>query len=205
MEPLATSSVPAVLPVATANDVFPKSKNNNEEEEGATHTSSVTSGFKAHIDDIIELKLLVANQQATIDTLYSKLHNSELSNRQRKTNEASHIQKLEVENQVLATHLNECREREISLRNELHNSIKDKNQELDNRQALDNSIKSQQILQGRNFDLMKENSDLRRQVRELQEYQTSHNIIMDEGVRRSSKTTNTTSACTDDYSIANTL
>ena len=42
--------------------------------------ASFNSTTKAHIEDMIELKLLVANQQATINTLSSKLHNLESEN-----------------------------------------------------------------------------------------------------------------------------
>mmetsp|Transcript_11631 Transcript_11631/g.25495 ORF Transcript_11631/g.25495 Transcript_11631/m.25495 type:complete len:470 (-) Transcript_11631:434-1843(-) len=117
-----------------------------------TEVTSETSRTKAHIDDIIELKLLVANQQATIDTVSSKLHNFELANRQRTTNEASKISNLEAENRNLAAQLNESREREISLRKELN---------LQHDLHLADSIKDKQELERRD----NENSDSLREVR----------------------------------------
>ena len=42
-------------------------------------STSTSSSSKARISEIIELKLLIANQQAAIDTLSYKLHNLELA------------------------------------------------------------------------------------------------------------------------------
>ena len=59
--------------------------------------ASFNSTTKAHIEDMIEFKLLVANQQATIDTLSSKLHNLEWANFQMKTKEETRAVNLEAE------------------------------------------------------------------------------------------------------------
>lgn len=70
---------------------------------------------KTNIDEIIKLKLLVANQQATIDTLSSKLHNAELANRQQKQMDQSRVHNLKAENERLVYHLSEYRERHTGL------------------------------------------------------------------------------------------
>lgn len=58
----------------------PSTLDTTSHEQDVSSSNSINS--KALIDDIIQLKLLVANQQATIDTLSSKQHNLELANRQ---------------------------------------------------------------------------------------------------------------------------
>lgn len=78
-----------------------------------------TKNNNSMIDDIIELKLLVANQQATIDTLSSQNHNLELANRQLSRVEQSKSQHLAAENSHLTEQLKDCREREICLRKEM--------------------------------------------------------------------------------------
>jgi len=69
----------------------------------------------ANIRQIIELKLLVAEQQASIDTLSSRLRNAELSAGRR----LARTEELEAENRSLADRLDECRARESNLRREL--------------------------------------------------------------------------------------
>eukprot|EP00571_Detonula_confervacea_P003000 CAMPEP_0172315442 /NCGR_PEP_ID=MMETSP1058-20130122/25203_1 /TAXON_ID=83371 /ORGANISM="Detonula confervacea, Strain CCMP 353" /LENGTH=197 /DNA_ID=CAMNT_0013029519 /DNA_START=93 /DNA_END=686 /DNA_ORIENTATION=- len=78
---------------------------------------------KMNIDKITEFKRIkgvVANQQATIDTLSSKLHNIELANRQLRNMDQDRVKNFELENKILVGQLNECREREIGLRRELN-------------------------------------------------------------------------------------
>eukprot|EP00581_Thalassiosira_minuscula_P033300 CAMPEP_0183787018 /NCGR_PEP_ID=MMETSP0739-20130205/67326_1 /TAXON_ID=385413 /ORGANISM="Thalassiosira miniscula, Strain CCMP1093" /LENGTH=532 /DNA_ID=CAMNT_0026031087 /DNA_START=448 /DNA_END=2043 /DNA_ORIENTATION=- len=112
-----------------------------------TSLRTESSSIKASITDIIELKLLVANQQSLIDTLSSKIHNLEVANRQlhllqdstinvkeeAAANNSSNnnndygspppssrkVMVLQAENANLEQQLNECRQREIGLRNEL--------------------------------------------------------------------------------------
>eukprot|EP00578_Thalassiosira_sp_NH16_P029186 CAMPEP_0181103620 /NCGR_PEP_ID=MMETSP1071-20121207/14964_1 /TAXON_ID=35127 /ORGANISM="Thalassiosira sp., Strain NH16" /LENGTH=481 /DNA_ID=CAMNT_0023186709 /DNA_START=38 /DNA_END=1483 /DNA_ORIENTATION=+ len=134
------------------------------EDEGTTelprHAQDVlseTSSMDARIKDIIELKLLVANQQATIDTLSSKLHNLEVANRQLMPSEEFRRKNLEAENHRLAIKLIECRESEIDSRNELRNS----------QLSGECSNGDHQDLVGTNRRLVNENSNLRHQLQEL--------------------------------------
>mmetsp|Transcript_4389 Transcript_4389/g.9731 ORF Transcript_4389/g.9731 Transcript_4389/m.9731 type:complete len:581 (-) Transcript_4389:97-1839(-) len=129
---------------------------------GANETVvSDASTINACITDIIELKVLVANQQATIDTLTTKLHNLErqLANTDSPTGSGqSKIKNLEVENQYLTSQLLECEERELSFQEELYCQ----------NQLLDDSNREKQKLVGTNADLAMENEDLRRQLQALQ-------------------------------------
>eukprot|EP00579_Thalassiosira_antarctica_P021009 CAMPEP_0201962208 /NCGR_PEP_ID=MMETSP0904-20121228/8446_1 /ASSEMBLY_ACC=CAM_ASM_000553 /TAXON_ID=420261 /ORGANISM="Thalassiosira antarctica, Strain CCMP982" /LENGTH=296 /DNA_ID=CAMNT_0048508557 /DNA_START=102 /DNA_END=992 /DNA_ORIENTATION=+ len=113
-----------------------------------TGVVSETSSIRAHINNIIDLKILVANQQATIDTLYTKLHNLELehANCQPMTNGLSRMKNLEAGNHTLAL--------DSSLRKELNSQ----------HQPLDDSNKEQHELEGKTLDLMRENSDLATQL-----------------------------------------
>ena len=82
------------------------------------------ASISPNIDDIIELKLLVANQQATIDTLSSKLHNAQLtiSNRnqfQLNQDQNTKITRLENENIALKKQLSIRQERERMLRKQI--------------------------------------------------------------------------------------
>ena len=153
----------------------------------STETVSETSIIEAHIDDIIEFKILVANQQATIDTLSTKLHNLELKydNCQPMTNEQSRMKNLEVENHNLATQLNGRQKRDLSLRKELNSQ----------HQLLDDSNKEQHELEGKNIDLMGENSNLRRQLQELRSEMgcSKRNGIGNGSLDISDKTTTTNS------------
>ena len=62
------------------------------------------------IDDIIELKILVANQQSTIDTLSTKLHNLDVLSKRTLQEEKSRIRQLEDEKLNLIKQLRECKE-----------------------------------------------------------------------------------------------
>lgn len=73
---------------------------------------------EVYIEEVIELKLKIANQQATIDTLASRLRNLQHSNRQLCNMDQRQTKSLKDENRNLADQLNECREREIHLRSE---------------------------------------------------------------------------------------
>ena len=169
---------------------------------------SMTSSAKAHIDSIIELKMLVANQQATIDTLASKLHNLELSHRQLKNSETGRNQNLESENRNLATQLNECRAREISLRNELNATSTTTTTRSagvgEQQQAQVNN--NNEDTERENRDLKRENDDLKRQFEELRnQYQQGGAGNYSRGARRgyqrvnSAGTSNTASmSCPDD-------
>jgi len=103
------------------------------------------------INDLIDLKIQSTNQQATIDTLSTKLHNLELANRQQAATETSRCNNLTKQ-------LIECRERELSLTREL--TLR--------HMHLDKSTREQRLLEGRNRDLEKENSELRHMLQELQ-------------------------------------
>lgn len=125
--------------------------------------SKPTKFCEAHIDDIIQLKILVAEQQATIDTQSANLHNLEveLAEHRRDPRQplmspnddepgSSHAEALEDENRRLSNKLHRSRERETSWRTELDES---------NREQLE--------LEGVNLTLMQENLKLRLMLREL--------------------------------------
>ena len=87
--------------------------------EAASNASTGSHCTRARLDKMIQLKLLVAEQQATIDTLSSRLHNLELASQRqalRGDADASRIRALEEENRNLARRLAERRGREISPR-----------------------------------------------------------------------------------------
>ena len=103
---------------------------NTKEEEGEDYTSkssleilradlalatdlvnNPTEETKLNISEMIQLKLLIANQQATIDTLSSKLHNLEILNTRRFDEEQSKVVKLEKENHTITKRLGECQEK----------------------------------------------------------------------------------------------
>ena len=58
-------------------------------------STSTSSSSKARISEIIELKLLIANQQAAIDTLSYKLHNLELAHHRLELDASLHSTKSE--------------------------------------------------------------------------------------------------------------
>ena len=62
------------------------------------------------IDDVIELKILVANQQETIDTLSTKLHNLDVLSKRTSQEEQARIRQLEDEKLDLIKQLNECKD-----------------------------------------------------------------------------------------------
>jgi len=140
-----------------------------EAEAAAEEVLSGSNKHRSCIDDIIELKLLVANQQATIDTLSSKLHNLQLANRQqqRTAEQQSSSRSLDLEerNRDLSNQLAECREREMSLRKELNSQFKNA------RYSDDDSNREQQhaALERRNVELERENEELRRALGELRD------------------------------------
>lgn len=86
-------------------------------------SDDASASTRPSIDDIIELKLLVANQQATIDTLSSKLHNLEILSTRRFDEEQSKVTKLENENHTLTKRLGECQQQLNITQHRLANSI----------------------------------------------------------------------------------
>ena len=61
------------------------------------NTTDEVHSIRHGIDDVIELKILVANQQATIDTLSTKLHNLDVLSKRTLQEEKARIRKLEDE------------------------------------------------------------------------------------------------------------
>jgi len=139
---------------------------NEIERAGAASTlSSDVISSKGHIEDIIELKMLVANQQATIDTLSSKLHNLELANRhsfEKEHEDKARLQSFEDENRILARALDRCMERELGLRNEL----KLQRQQIMQRKLESNGWHNE--MEKRNQELIGENLELRRLLKMFQ-------------------------------------
>lgn len=123
-----------------------------------------TSTCGAHIDDIVDLKVLVANQQATIDTLCANLHNlkRELARRQFPPicddgDLLEAVGALQDENRHLASELSQSREREASWRMEANSQ----------RELLEDSYREQLQLEEENHDLLRENLELRHMLGEL--------------------------------------
>ena len=137
-------------------------KGNQEQQDHSVVTSSSSSTKnKDAIHELIELKMLVANQQATIDTLSSKLHNLELLQSRQQQRQRG----LEVENKKMTSQLNDCREREIQLQNELKLVTASFNQEQEVDDSLNGEREHRQQDLGRiNVTLMNENVELRRQL-----------------------------------------
>jgi len=75
-----------------------------------------TEETKLDISEMIQLKLLIANQQATIDTLSTQLHNLRSTD-----SKASRIYALEMENDILSKQLTACQESNFDLRKKIKN------------------------------------------------------------------------------------
>lgn len=93
------------MDVVGNQDYCPQEQEALEEGEDEDEDIDIRS-LKHGIDDIIELKLIVANQQATIDTLSTKLHRSKTKNME----DQSRIQTLQDANCTLAKQLCQCQE-----------------------------------------------------------------------------------------------
>jgi hypothetical protein len=90
-----------------------KHRNSIETEQKDQQVENATDevhSIRHGIDDVIELKILVANQQGTIDTLSTKLHNLDVLSKRTLQEEQSRIRQLEDENLNLVKQLRECKE-----------------------------------------------------------------------------------------------
>ena len=90
-----------------------KHRNSIETEQKDQQVENATDevhSIRHGIDDVIELKILVANQQGTIDTLSTKLHNLDVLSKRTLQEEQSRIRQLEDEKLVLIKQLRECKE-----------------------------------------------------------------------------------------------
>lgn len=91
-----------------------KHRNNSIETEPVVqqveNATDEVHSIRHGIDDVIELKILVANQQETIDTLSTKLHNLEVLSKRTLQEEQSRIRQLEDEKLDLIKQLHECNE-----------------------------------------------------------------------------------------------
>jgi len=74
------------------------------------NTANEVHSIRHGIDDVIELKILVANQQETIDTLSTKLHNLDVLSKRTLQEEQARIRQLEDEKLNLFKQLRECKE-----------------------------------------------------------------------------------------------
>ncbi len=89
--------------------------------ESICSTPTNTSN-RADIEELIELKMEIANQQATIDTMKARLHNFEINNSKLSSSlsrEKKARKDVEKSNETLTEQLRQCREREIELRREI--------------------------------------------------------------------------------------
>ena len=90
-----------------------KHRNSIETEQKDQQVENATDevhSIRHGIDYVIELKILVANQQGTIDTLSTKLHNLDVLSKRTLQEEQSRIRQLEDEKLVLIKQLRECKE-----------------------------------------------------------------------------------------------
>lgn len=112
-----TSSIEAML--LSADEA--SSYRHNAHFKTSTSTGSIgstpTFDTTTKIDEIIKLKLLVANQQATIDTMSSRLNYLEAQNNA--FSDDSRVARLEAENSDLLHKLSKLQSRESQLNNEL--------------------------------------------------------------------------------------
>jgi len=74
------------------------------------NTTDEVHSIRHGIDDVIELKVLVANQQETIDTLSTKLHNLDVLSKRTLQEEQARIQQLEDEKLNLIKQLRESKD-----------------------------------------------------------------------------------------------
>lgn len=85
-------------------------------------TNPTNTSNRADIEELIELKMEIANQQATIDTMTTRLHNFEINNSKLSSSlsrEMKARRDAEKSNETLTEQLRQCREREIELRREI--------------------------------------------------------------------------------------
>jgi len=85
---------------------------------GSVHSNATN---RAGIEELIELKMEIANQQATIDTITAQLHNFEINNAKLLSSlsrENTARRAAEKSNEELTEQLRQCREREVELRRE---------------------------------------------------------------------------------------
>ncbi len=76
---------------------------------------------RADLEELIQLKMEIANQQATIDTITARLHNFEIDNSKLSSSLSREIKArkaAEKSNEALTEQLRQCREREVELRRE---------------------------------------------------------------------------------------
>jgi len=122
-------------------------------EEAGDTKSTAQSVFQRDdkIDEIITLKLKIANQQATIDTLSSKLKTKSQDVKKPEVSQGT-VKELEAENQSLTKQLQECQMREYKLVKELKAQQDDHEREMKQmeeknlmlRKALEEALNSQQ-------------------------------------------------------------
>jgi len=95
------------------------------------------------ISEMIQLKLLIANQQATIDTLSTQLHNLRSTDSM-----VSRIHALEMENDILSKQLTACQESNFDLRKKINNYQRRATLEVSNKE--DDKELNENILEIRN-------------------------------------------------------
>lgn len=85
-------------------------------------TTPTNTSSRAAIEELIALKMEIANQQATIDTITARLHNFEIDNSKLSSSlsrEKKARRDAENSNETLREQLRQCREREVELRREV--------------------------------------------------------------------------------------
>jgi len=113
-----------------------------------------TEETKLDISEMIQLKLLIANQQATIDTLSTQLHNLRSSD-----SKASRMHALEIENDILSKQLAACQESNFDLRKKINNYQRRATLEVSNKE--DDKVLNENI------------SEIRNEISKLQTNRTS--------------------------------
>lgn len=98
------------------------SPNSDSESKSCTSTIKTNTTSRVHIEALIELKVEIANQQATIDTITAQLHNLDIVNSRLLSSlsrEESARKAADKSNEELTEQLKQCREREVELRREI--------------------------------------------------------------------------------------
>jgi len=186
----------AAAEVAAASMASP---NSDSESKSSTSTIETNTTSRAHIEALIELKMEIANQQATVDTITAQLHNLEIVNSRLLSSlsrEESARKAADKSNEELTEQLKQCREREVELRREIMASavtrpamMKQSSTvdwgDADDKDGSDDYDDDRSILLGKLKKLEQENEDL-----------TKENERLRHGMRRSSINTECTEPST---------
>ena len=149
-------------------------KNSNDETLRASTNEGTAKNNALAIEELIELKMEIANQQATIDTITARLHNAEIDNSKLSSSlsqEKTARKAAEKSNEELIEKLRRCQESEIELRREVMSLSSARPPLLKQSSTVDwgdadesDLVDRLKKLEQENEELSKENSRLKRRV-----------------------------------------